>query len=150
MAPATANPILSRYISTCSSYYYDNCSNWDYWGRWVFTAVVIIVIIGILFTLACVNARRRRRRGMTPMYGTGWMGGKYQNGYNNPQAYNPPPPQYSSQPMPNQYTGNTFNTNEGYYGHHEGIQLQQPTNVYNRAPENGYEAPPGPPPSKIA
>ena len=101
------------------------------------------------------------------MYGTGWMGGKNgapppgtaapyapQGGY----QYGPPPPQYSQQAMPNQYTGNTYNSNDGYYGQqhsygppqNEGIRLQQPAHAYSRGGENGYEPPPGPPPSKIA
>ena len=165
----------SRY---CSSGYYDNgygcvpTSSWTYWGRWVFAGVVVVIFIIILFLLGCVSARRRRRRGLSPMYGTGWMGGKYGGnpGYNNGpggygpgyggpqyggQQYAPPPPQYSRDQVPNQYTGTTFNSNDGYYGNHHGtenIPLQQPGHTYapNRGGEGqGFEPPPGPPPSKI-
>ncbi len=123
----------------------------------MFAAICVVVVIAILFLLGCVNARRRRRRGMQPMYGTGWMGNNNKYGGAQqypPQGYNhgqPPPPQYSTNAMPNQYTGNTFNANEGYYGqHNQGVELQQPANTYNRGGDHGYEPPPGPPPSKIA
>jgi hypothetical protein len=75
---------------------------------------------------------------------------------NNPGGYAPPPPQYSATPMQNypqqqpQYTGQTFNSNEGYYGNHnEGVA--PPPNAYypnQRGGENVYEPPPGPPPGK--
>lgn len=121
---------------------------------------------------SCYNTRRRRRQGMAPMYGTGWMAGKppagqqsgYYNSnqpYNGGQAYNHPAPPYSP-PIGNQATGNTFNSNDGYYGHHNNgyagnytgpqYELQPPQNVYAPARgvggENVYEAPQGPPPGK--
>lgn len=89
------------------------------------------------------------------MYGTGWMatGGPpppnapyYNNnqpGYNNnPPPYGPPGQSY---PMNSQVTGNTFQTGDGYYGQHEGIQ--QPKNAYAPAGGNDYAPPPGPPPT---
>lgn len=135
-------------------------------------------------------ARRRRRRGAQPLYGTGWMapGGKtggqgaemnnYQSGYN-PQGYNPqgydqqgvynqgydqqqqqqqphggftnPPPAYGQQQQHPQYTGTTFNPNDGYYGGDQSQQQQQygvqpPQNAYQR--DMQYNAPVGPPPGK--
>lgn len=106
---------------------------------------------------------------MTPRYGTGWMmpGGQpgqpqYGNGwfgqnkFNNqqPQYQQPPPPQYTPAqqgPVGNQYTGQTFNSNEGYYGQHNNndIPLQQPgSSYYPRGGDNVYEPPTGPPPAK--
>jgi hypothetical protein len=98
------------------------------------------------------------------------QGGKYgANTYqNNPNAYQPPPPQYGAPsygpvpvnnqyPMNNQYTGTTFNPNDGYYSQppqqppppqQEGIQLQQPGQSYQRGGETVYQAPDGPPPAK--
>ncbi len=99
------------------------------------------------------------------MYGTGWMAGKpptgqhYGNnngGYYSNDPYHggaAPPPPY----MGNQATGTTFQSNDGYYGHHGynnqqhgGIELQQPQSSYQ--PQRGgdpvYEAPLGPPPGK--
>src|SRR4051794_17063421 len=101
---------------------------------------------------------------MAPMYGMGWMGGKppaghdVNNGgyYNSNQPYNggTAAPPYSP-PIGNQQTGNTFNSNEGYYGNsgygqQNGVALQQPQNTYfpQRGGENVYEAPQGPPPGK--
>lgn len=82
---------------------------------------------------------------------------------NNNGGYMPPPPQYSATPLqdypPNtqyqyqqpHYTGQTFNSNDGYYGgHNEGIA--QPQNTYypqrGMGGENVYEPPAGPPPGK--
>ena len=91
--------------------------------------------------------------GQQPQYGNGWFGS---NKFNNqqPQYQQPPPPQYTPAqgPVPNQYTGQTFNSNEGYYGQHNNnndIPLQQPTSsYYPRGGDNVYEPPQGPPPAK--
>lgn len=52
-------------------------NNWYSWGRWVALAAVIVGFILIFFIFSCITARRRRRRGMQPYYGTGWVGRKY-------------------------------------------------------------------------
>lgn len=105
---------------------------------------------------------------MAPMYGTGWVpapGYKPQdpNYYPN-QPYNggASAPPYSP-PIGNQATGNTFNSNDGYYGQQQyghnayggqqsGIELQPPQHSYqpqtNRGGEYVYEAPLGAPPGK--
>ncbi|KAI1143482.1 chitin synthesis regulation, resistance to congo red-domain-containing protein [Hypoxylon sp. FL0543] len=142
----------------CNNGYYDrygNCySAWNWYGRWIFAAVVIVLVLAIFFLWACINSRRRRRQGQQPMYGTGWMAGNqgpnnnayYGNssGYNN---NNPPPPAYGqSYPMQNQYTGTTFSPNDGYYGQHEGV-VQPPKNVYSNG-KNDYAPPEGPPPNR--
>jgi hypothetical protein len=164
MAPSTKMASLEarQYYDGCPSNYYRSgayCypnSSWYWWGRWVLAGVVIFVVILIIVILSCVSARRRRKRGLQPMYGTGWLGGKHNAPYNNNQGYYnggnqqnyaPPPPQYSAaQP---QNTGNTYDSNNGYYG----VNVQQPQNTYgNRGvgTDNVYEPPPGPPPSKVA
>jgi hypothetical protein len=91
------------------------------------------------------------------MYGMGWMGGykppigqQYgQGGYYSNQPYNGGAAPPYSPPVPNQETGNTFNSNEGYYGN-QGYELQQPQSSYQ--PQRGgdpvYDAPMGPPPRK--
>lgn len=58
--------------------------------------------------------------------------------------------------MGNQATGNTFNSDEGYYGRHNDVrpqnefELQQPSSSYQPhrglAGDDVYEAPNGPPP----
>lgn len=99
------------------------------------------------------------------MYGTAWLppytkyGG--QSGQTGQTYYSNQPyhggaaaPPYSP-PIGNQATGNTFNSNDGYYGNQgygqqSGIELQQPTSAYQ--PQRGgdpvYDAPAGPPPGK--
>ncbi|KAI2467763.1 chitin synthesis regulation, resistance to congo red-domain-containing protein [Annulohypoxylon bovei var. microspora] len=149
---------LTKRQRYCSNGYYDrwgNCySAWNWYGRWIFAAVVVVLILAVFFLWACINSRRRRRQGMQPMYGTGWMAGNQgQNAYhNNPQGYsNNPPPAYGQQsyPMQNQYTGTTFNRDEGYYGQHEGV-VQPPKNVYNNneGGKTDYAPPEGPPPNR--
>lgn len=94
------------------------------------------------------------------MYGTAWMAPPpyRQQQYNPNQPYNgaQAPPIYSPPGVVPQQTGSTFNTNDGYYGHHQyqgrdnGIELQQPASAYQRGGENVYQAPTGPPPGKKA
>ncbi|KAI2614507.1 chitin synthesis regulation, resistance to congo red-domain-containing protein [Hypoxylon fragiforme] len=143
---------------------YNNCYGaWHGYGRWIFAAVVIVLIILVFALWACINSRRRRRSGLQPMYGTGWMAGK-PGPNNNPSYYNnnnnnnnPPPPAYGappgqSYPMQNQYTGSTFSPSDGYYGQHEGV-VQPPQNVYNnpnhtKGAADDYAPPEGPPPNR--
>ena len=104
------------------------------------------------------------------MYGTGWMGGRPNNppygqqapGYyaHDPYAGGAAPPY--SPPVKNNVTGNTFTSNEGYYGQQTygagpayggqqtGIELQPPQSSYQpqRGGDNVYEPPTGPPPGK--
>lgn len=140
----------------CEDGYFDrygNCySAWSWYGRWIFAAVVIVLVLAIFLLWACINSRRRRRQGLQPMYGTGWMAGHpgpTNNAYyGNTPGYNNPPPAYGqSYPMDNQYTGTTFSPNDGYYGQHEGL-VQPPKNVYNSNNKNDYAPPEGPPPNR--
>lgn len=152
----------NNYSSSSDEYCQFNCySAWDSWGRWA--AFVILVAAAVLLGLAlsCLNARRRRRRGAAPMYGTGWMAGHDPNPNKpTPPQYYPPQPFYGqpappySPPLPHmqgQTTGNTFNTQDGYYGYHPGaVEMQRPGEAHlpTRAAEPVYDAPEGPPPAK--
>jgi len=142
-----------------NGYYYS--SPWNSWGRWVALVCIIVFVLLLAFVFSCINARRRRRRGLPPRYGTGFLAGKTPPGHNRPQytgydggqtgPYNggAPAPPYSP-PVENNYTGNTFNSNDGYYGQQSGIELQPPQSAY-QPPRGGdpvYEAPQGPPPKK--
>ncbi|KAI6093852.1 chitin synthesis regulation, resistance to congo red-domain-containing protein [Hypoxylon rubiginosum] len=147
---------LSKRRYNCDDYEYNRygqCySAWNWYGRWIFAGVVIFLVLVLFFLWACINSRRRRRNGLQPMYGTGWMANN-QGGnphYNNAQGYNNPPPAYGapqgqSYPMQNQYTGTTFSRNDGYYGQ-EGVQA--PKNVYNNHGKDDYAPPEGPPPAR--
>ncbi|TVY83501.1 Protein RCR2 [Lachnellula suecica] len=159
MAPAVQQShgfLAKRY---CNNYGYnsygddDDCySTWNSWGRWVALAVIVVAVLLIAFLFSCFNNRRRRRMGAQPMYGTAWMPGSKPPAYGQHNQYGPAAPPYSAQPMPNQATGTTFNSNEGYYGQHNGgggaqYEMQPPANVYQPQREQ-YEAPVGPPPGK--
>lgn len=103
----------------------------------------------ILTDGSCFNARRRRRRGLTPYVGTNWMASPpgppppNQPYYGDPwYAPHPtqPPPQYSP-PNPQTY---------GYFGGQpSGIELQPPPNAYVHPGEPVYGPPPGVPPAKV-
>ncbi|KAF8250727.1 hypothetical protein K440DRAFT_130014 [Wilcoxina mikolae CBS 423.85] len=139
-------------MSDNSTYTYVECdswgncysSRWNTWGRWIF---ISFLIIGFIFFIAMLIARRRRRSGMRPIVGTGWLAPKNQHpthhtmpGPPGPAGYYPPPPPpgqeayghygnfYTPPPYtPNpQYTGTTTNSTS--------------TNAY-------YAPPPGPPPA---
>jgi len=166
MAPTSIEGFLEKrqYYGGCYGYGCGNNSGWSVWGRWVALGVIIACVVLIAFLFSCFNSRRRRRRGLAPMYGTGWMTGKppvgqQSSGYYTHEPYNGGAAPPYSPPIGNQATGNTFNSNEGYYGNHGGygyggqqggIELQQPTSSYQ--PQRGgdpvYEAPQGPPPRK--
>lgn len=87
------------------------------------------------------------------MYGTGWMAPKPNaQGYNNTNNYNQPqggyqaPPMYGNQQQQQpQYTGTTFNPNDGYYGQ-QNSGVQPPQGTYQR--NDVYSPPVGPPPGK--
>ncbi|CAM1506616.1 Fc.00g062570.m01.CDS01 [Cosmosporella sp. VM-42] len=154
MAPTLSSVVdLAKRDWGCRyGYYYRDGScqrygNWYYWGRWVLAAILVVLFLIVLLSCLCIS-RRRRRRGVKPMYGTGWIGGKF-NGppQNNHQMYNyggqNPPPAYGQQQP--QYTGTTFNPNDGYYGNQQ-TNVQPPIGTYQR--DDVYAPPSGPPPGK--
>jgi hypothetical protein len=152
MAPA----LVQRYLYCDEVDQYGNCyySSWDTWGRWVALACIIVFVLFVAVLFSCINARRRRRQGLPPRYGTGWTASKWgtrQQPYYSNQLYNrgAPAPPYSPPVQNQQYTGNTLNSNEGYYGQQSGVELQPPKNTYaGRGGDPVYEAPQGPPPNK--
>ncbi|PNY24735.1 Uncharacterized protein TCAP_05339 [Tolypocladium capitatum] len=83
--------------------------------------------------------------------------GGYNQAYNQQQPQQPyggfanPPPAYGQQQQHPQYTGTTFNPNDGYYGDQSHQQQQQygvqpPQSAYQR--DGQYNPPTGPPPGK--
>ncbi|CAE6997777.1 hypothetical protein CFE70_000547 [Pyrenophora teres f. teres 0-1] len=130
---------------------YERCRNstWNNWVRWVVLAVVVIGFLLLFVLCSCLTARRRRKAGRQPFYGTGWAArpGAYNNQQNAQPYYNPnhqPAPPYSATPNNNYYGGGA---NQGYYGQQNGVELQQPQPAYGGHPE--YAPPPGPPPAKV-
>lgn len=154
-ALTSAVAALSKRDYRCYGYSYDyddgtcRTSAWYSWGRWVFAAVVVVFFIILFAIWGCINSRRRRRHGIRPVYGTGWMAPppKYPGG---PHQNYPPPPAYNAPPQQPVYTGTSFNTADGYYGHHQGIQMspQPPANTYHRPGQDDFAPPAGPPPGK--
>ncbi|KAG9815151.1 hypothetical protein KCU98_g20221, partial [Aureobasidium melanogenum] len=128
--------------------YYDcygnNCdSAWNRWGRWVLLACIIVAFFILFFLFSCLSARRRRKHGYNPYFGTGWTVRHGTPTYNQnvqPQYEttstpyynnsNNPPPAYSPAP-------NTTN-----YGNN--IELQQPQAAYT----GNYAPPKDPPPGR--
>ncbi|KAF2477839.1 uncharacterized protein BDR25DRAFT_187210, partial [Lindgomyces ingoldianus] len=127
---------------------------WNDWVRWVVLAVIIIGFFLLFVLCSCFTARRRRRAGQNPFYGTGWAArpGQYnqhaQPYYNN--QYSQPAPPYSAQPPQNSYYG----ANQAYYGQQPygqqqaGVELQPPQLVHPRGGDDVYAPPSGPPPGK--
>lgn len=98
-------------------------------------------------THSCLTARRRRKAGRKPFYGTGWAArpGQNNNQYNaQPYYANQPAPPYDAATNNNNgyYSGGA---NQNYYGQQNGVELQQPQPSYGGG---GYAPPPGPPPAK--
>ncbi|KAF1942453.1 hypothetical protein EJ02DRAFT_454316 [Clathrospora elynae] len=130
-----------------NGYQHCNRTAWDNWIRWLVLAVVVIGFLFLFMLCSCLTARRRRKAGRTPFYGTGWAARPGQNGaqpyYNNNQN-TAPAPAYSASTAPNSNTGYYGNgQNANYYGQQNGVEMQPPAPTYG-----GYAAPPGPPPGK--
>lgn len=130
-------------------------STWSNWGRWVALAVIVIGAFLLFFLCSCFTARRRRKAGQKPFYGTGWVGrapfGHGQAQYN-PQYETQQPQQGNAPPNYNQAQGGYGNTNgggaaQGYYGGGRDVEMQPPASTYQGG-ENVYTPPPGPPPNK--
>jgi len=153
MAPleALGNAINRRSSYYCYNYYgRETCgyySNWDLWGRWVVVAAVLIFVVILFIVLGRMDARRRRNRGVQPMYGTGWMAPppKYPGGPAPQQGgYQPPAPPYSPPPP---------NAQQSQYAYGGGYQMQPqpPQQSYQPVYRGGaemYTPPAGPPPGK--
>jgi len=160
--------VVARQFNNGGNICYDNNGNayyckssWNSWGRWVALAVIIIAAFLFFFLISCLSARRRKRVGQQPYYGTGWVGRTpfghgqatyhpqvetqappqevYGNGNN--QAYNSPPA-YGQQGAAASYYGNT---NQGYFGGRQtDTEMQPPQAAYGG--NSKYEPPSGPPP----
>ncbi|KAF1916350.1 chitin synthesis regulation, resistance to congo red-domain-containing protein [Ampelomyces quisqualis] len=126
-------------------------SAWDNWVRWVVLAVVVIGFLLLFVLCSCLTARRRRKAGRQPFYGTGWAARPANANntaapyYNNNQYSQPAPPYQAETGDANKgyYTGN--GANQSYYTGQQqnGVELQQPQPAYGGAQ---YQPPPGPPP----
>lgn len=115
--------------------FYDNCSSsWDNWIRWVVLAVIIVLFLLLFVGCSCLSARRRRRAGLQPIYGTGWAQRQWPY-YDSTPYYPQPAPPYAARTNPPPYQ-------------QSGIELELPESSYQPQRDNVYESPIGPPPGK--
>ncbi|KAK0612153.1 hypothetical protein B0T14DRAFT_531704 [Immersiella caudata] len=74
MAPLLMHVVKRGFPCRIHEYYKNGVcyrhSEWNIWGRWVFAAVFLAVALAVA---GCINSHHRRRRGLRPFYGTGWM-----------------------------------------------------------------------------
>jgi len=130
-------------------------STWYNWGRWVALGAILLAFLLLFFLCSCYSARRRRRVGRQPFYGTGWAGrtpwGHGQATYNPNYQTQQQGPNYNQQQVPPVYSpsaGGYYGQNQGYFGGRQTeVEMQPPSNAY-RGGDNVYQAPPGPPPAK--
>jgi len=131
-------------------------SSWNNWGRWVALGVIVIGAFLLFFLCSCFSARKRRRAGRQPFYGTGWAGNtpfghgqaQYNPNYQTQQAQ--PPPTYNQTQNPGGYYGDGGGANQSYFGGQPNdVEMNAPQNTYNRGGDSGFAPPPGPPPNKV-
>ncbi|KAL9065544.1 MAG: hypothetical protein Q9157_007439 [Trypethelium eluteriae] len=143
------------YNDAYNNYNGNNCtySSWDNWVRWVVLVVIVVIFLIVLFLFSCITARRRRRQGLRPYHGTGWLASGGRPNYNAQPYYasqNPQQPannyNYGNNNAPPAYTP----SNAGYYG--QNYEMQAPQNAYHpngmRDGETAYAPPSSPPPGK--
>jgi len=135
-------------------------SSWNQWGRWVALGAIIVAAFLFFFLISFLSARRRKRAGQQPYYGTGWVGrtpfGHGQAIYNpNAQFQRPvyasgPNQEYNSPPaygLQGAAAGYYGDQNRGYFGGPQTeTEMQPPQAVYGN--NNTYQSPTGPPPKK--
>lgn len=83
----------------------------------------------------CITARRRRRRGYQPYFGTSWAARPGQYGQQN---YNQPYYNNSNNPAPPP----AYGASNDYYAQRNDVELQ--------SPQPAYQPPKGPPPGHAA
>jgi Chitin synthesis regulation, resistance to Congo red len=127
-----------------NSYPCNGYSSWDYWGRWVFLGVAIFLIFLVCISISCLSARRRRRMGRQPYYGTGWAANHGPWAGNYPPQNNPNTYYAHQQPAPPYEQQSPYREQPPYREQQSGIELSPPANTYG----GDYAPPYGPPPKK--
>lgn len=176
--PALHATTLERRQDRCYSDGYGNIRCYSAWSEWVRWLVLVLIILGfvlLFFLFSCLSARRRRRRGLAPYRGTGWLAGRHgvptynpnptasdttasaAPYYANTAPWQPPAPPYSPPPATNNGNsyGNFYAGPQPQTPQQTGIELQsnlpqQPPAAYGapRVGEPIYQPPVGPPPGK--
>ncbi|KAK6361426.1 hypothetical protein TWF730_005155 [Orbilia blumenaviensis] len=104
-------------------------SPWYHWQRWAVLGALLAFSAVVLLLCACLSARRRRSRGLSPFYGTAWAAPPAydvhsipQNNHNTGPQYggytyaSTQQPQYNPAGSPPVYSPPS---NAGYYGQQE-------------------------------
>lgn len=124
--------LAKRDYYTCDSSGYCYYSPWYHWQRWAVLGALLAFSAIVLLLCACLSARRRRSRGLSPFYGTAWAA----------------PPAYDVNSIPQHHNQNTGPQYGGYtYASHQ--QQQPPYNsagsppVYSPPSNAGYYGQPG-------
>jgi len=152
--------ILSRqYVGNGNNICYDSYGNayycrsgWNNWGRWALLGILIGAAFFFFFIVSCISARRRKR-GVRPLYGTGWASAPFGHGQAryNPNYANQQQVRPQSNVPPTYQSGGYYpqTENQGYFGGQQtGTELREPENAYSRGGEPVYQPPVGPPPGK--
>jgi len=142
------------YDDNCDGYG-NNCRTaWNNWGRWVALFAIIFTTFILFFVCALISARRRRRRGLVPIWGTAWVPGpnpplthhKHNQWQYDPHASTHQPIDPNPPPVYTPPTG-------GYYVPPPGsppgqYEMQSPyfSQQQNTGNREQYNPPPGPPP----
>lgn len=151
--------VLPRYLTGNGNicvdqygYQYQCRTGWYNWGRWVLLGILIFGAFFLFFFYSCFNARRRRKAGRQPMYGTGWTTAPFGHGQAryNPNQANQQQARPQETAPPTYQTGGYYGQNQGAYfgGQQTGTELRQPENAWTRPGEPVYQPPQGPPPGK--
>ncbi|PNS14314.1 hypothetical protein CAC42_6827 [Sphaceloma murrayae] len=159
---------------TSRSCYYDaygrvRCrSAWNSWVRWLVFGLIVGGALLLFLLFSCLSARRRRKSGYRPYWGTGWaaqghgqptynpnvqqqqpssynMNNNNNNGTAQPYYANTDPTQqsyYGNQNQPPPYAGDTNGANQSYYRGEGGVS--EPAATY----QGQYKPPAGPPPGR--
>jgi hypothetical protein len=64
---------VSKETSAFSWFYPTDSSLSDRYGRWALLGVILAIALVAFFLVSCLNARRRKKAGNTPYYGTQWL-----------------------------------------------------------------------------
>ncbi|KAG8629621.1 hypothetical protein KVT40_003486 [Elsinoe batatas] len=133
-------------------------SAWNSWIRWLVFGLIVGGALLLFLLFSCISARRRRKAGYRPFWGTNWAAGNAPMGHGRPQYNGQQPSQYNmnnnaqpyyanNDPTQQPYHNNTppYNPNgqnASYYRGETGVS--EPAATY----QGQYKPPEGPPPGR--
>ncbi|KAK6520937.1 hypothetical protein TWF506_001175 [Arthrobotrys conoides] len=119
--------LAKRDYYTCDSTGYCYYSPWYHWQRWAVLGALLAFSAVVLLLCACLSARRRRSRGLSPFYGTAWAAPPAYDVHNIPHHNQGTGPQYGGYTYASNQQQSPYNpsgsppvysppSNAGYYG----------------------------------